>query len=754
MSFRTVSHPILLPILLLALAAPLAPPATAQDPTWETVSMEPSCSMVDVSVLPDGAHGWAVGRLSYGGARLSCVVRMTGGGAWERIPFAFEESALPNGVAFADATHGWIVGEGGVILATTNGGDTWTQQPSGTTRKLTKICMLDAQRGWITGGWQDGSSYLVLRTTNGGATWQNQSFGSGCYSNEDVFFTDANNGWIVGQDSGINPHIHRTTNGGTTWTRQTVPAGAGSPGGIDFVSANEGWVSTSSLYQVPPGAILHTTNGGATWTVQGYTNRHYNYCIDARDAQNIAIGSVQVLTPASEAIVVSHDGGMTWTEHVPPVVAYTHAIAYLGNTIRFACDYGRVLRSDDDGGSWAYDYHAPPWKSLAWSDHDNGWLVAGSSVGTDGYCFRSTDAGLSWAREYGAPGGSQVLFIGPQVGWMLTEGTGAAVHRTTDGGATWSRHVVGGGWIDGIAFPSSLRGYAYGSNGTMRVTTNGGVSWSAQSLSTTRFVETACFLNETEGWCGGGYGGSNGFVRHTTDGGANWAIQNPASSDHVVSIHFLDPQNGWALCYGGVVQRTTNGGANWTFASQIAGPYYAYEIRMKDLLHGWALVGNSFGGQIGEDGRGFIYTTTDGGGSWTRQWESPWAMGHLYDLVLQPGGDPWVCGHNTTLLRLVDPAGLDDPAALAQGHAPHWTIAPNPIGTGGAVIEYDIAEACPVAITVFDATGREMLALARGVQTAGTHAFHWDGGSLPPGIYFARIETSAGRSAKRIVVGP
>ncbi len=155
----------------------------SQYPYWDTISMDPSVMFSDLCVLPDGQHGW-------------------------------------------------VVGYGGVIYATTDGGQSWQQQSSGTNRKLYRVHFVNSLTGWITGGWQDGSSFLVLKTTDGGNSWQDLSFGSTCYSCLDIYFSDEQNGWICGHDIQLDPHIHHTTDGGLTWVSQTVPDGSGIPGAI------------------------------------------------------------------------------------------------------------------------------------------------------------------------------------------------------------------------------------------------------------------------------------------------------------------------------------------------------------------------------------------------------------------------------------------------------------------------------------------------------------------------------------------
>jgi photosystem II stability/assembly factor-like uncharacterized protein len=66
---------------------------------------------------------------------------------------------------FADRTHGWAVGERGTILATTDGGLNWQQQPSGVEADLTCVAFYDA-----TTGYAGGSGATVLRFSGG--QWQ------------------------------------------------------------------------------------------------------------------------------------------------------------------------------------------------------------------------------------------------------------------------------------------------------------------------------------------------------------------------------------------------------------------------------------------------------------------------------------------------------------------------------------------------------------------------------------------------------
>ena len=155
---------------------------------------------------------------------------------------------LPQGnsltnVSFSDANTGTTVGDFGTIIRTTDGGQNWIIQTSGTTVALNAVFFTDANSGTIVG-----VSGTILRTTDGGNTWLSQTSGT---TNEiwGVFFTDANTGTAVG----VGDQILRTTNGGTTWVSQPIGA-FHFLRGVFFTDANTGTAVGDG------GTILRTTD--------------------------------------------------------------------------------------------------------------------------------------------------------------------------------------------------------------------------------------------------------------------------------------------------------------------------------------------------------------------------------------------------------------------------------------------------------------------------------------------------------------
>ncbi|MEE9233211.1 MAG: YCF48-related protein, partial [Nitrospirales bacterium] len=107
-------------------------------------------------------------------------------------------------VHFQDANQGWVVGAGGTILYTKDGGVTWLASPRRTNVLLTAVTFVNESHGWIIG--QNGT---IFHTSNGGKLWLPQVSGTNGTLYASTFLS-AEQGWIVGARG----TILTTTDGG------------------------------------------------------------------------------------------------------------------------------------------------------------------------------------------------------------------------------------------------------------------------------------------------------------------------------------------------------------------------------------------------------------------------------------------------------------------------------------------------------------------------------------------------------------
>jgi photosystem II stability/assembly factor-like uncharacterized protein len=133
--------------------------------------------------------------------------------AWDRlIPLIVNESGTIepnlNAVYFVDLETGWIVGEFGLVLKTTDGGQTWIAQTYGGDRpQLFAVIFRDERIGLSVG--QQGT---VLKTTDGGRRWVAADIGT--RRNLYGISFEAERGLIVGE--GV---VMASQDNGAIWTR-------------------------------------------------------------------------------------------------------------------------------------------------------------------------------------------------------------------------------------------------------------------------------------------------------------------------------------------------------------------------------------------------------------------------------------------------------------------------------------------------------------------------------------------------------
>ncbi len=208
----------------------LGAPAQAQNPAEPGVRYAIESQKAATSLLLDIAH--AGKRLVAAGDRGHILYSDDGGSSW--IQAKVPTRQLLTAVYFADEQHGWAVGHDALILATTDGGQTWTQQYENREGEvpLLDVWFENPQHGFATGAYG-----VLLETTDGGANWEDVA---DRLDNEDGSHLNAiaeipgSGLFIVGEMGGM----FRSADMGETWERVESPyqgsffgvVGAGEPG--------------------------------------------------------------------------------------------------------------------------------------------------------------------------------------------------------------------------------------------------------------------------------------------------------------------------------------------------------------------------------------------------------------------------------------------------------------------------------------------------------------------------------------------
>ena len=222
---------------------------------------------VALKVTP--AHAWAdptramLLDATHAGSRIvavgehGIVLLSDDGGQHYRQAKQVPASSTLSAVWFADAQHGWAVGQWGVIIATVDGGETWTLQRSDTSidQPLFSVYFKDAQHGWAVGLWS-----LLLATDDGGHTWKVSKLppppgGGKADRNLYRIFADRSGTLFIAAEQGV---VLRSRDSGVTWEyRQT-----GNKGSLWTGTASaDGTIFVGGLL----GHLYRSRDGGDTW---------------------------------------------------------------------------------------------------------------------------------------------------------------------------------------------------------------------------------------------------------------------------------------------------------------------------------------------------------------------------------------------------------------------------------------------------------------------------------------------------------
>ena len=270
-------------------------------------------------------------------------------------------------VYFMDNQNGLVVGNGGLMLVTADGGKTWEKmeidmRPPGAGQRpggpppgfgrggpapLYNIYFVDENVGYIIGG-----GATILKTENRGKTWARKRAMSDTPGRDGrpgrlranlmgIQMISETTGFIAGSEN----TILKTTDGGETWVGSSERARVGETRnnleGLWFVSPTTGWVIGSF------GTLLHTADGGESWDKRdpGFDNNLLGIYFHDENTGWICGQEGLILHTA--------DGGATWNQQKTESYDDLHDIIFVDAMVGWAVGgYNSVLHTTDGGKTW------------------------------------------------------------------------------------------------------------------------------------------------------------------------------------------------------------------------------------------------------------------------------------------------------------------------------------------------------------------------------------------------------------------
>lgn len=337
----------------------------------------------------------------------------------------------------------------------------------------------------------------------------------------------------------------------------------------------------------------------------------------------------------------------SWVWQNPKPLGETIVSVYYvnSNTIYALGACGSFLVSTDNGYNWSQKSIMPPAASVGEMYQELS-VINPSTIFTysenrdPGNNFilirkihKSTDGGNHWTsivRDSLVNTGltsflRKIKFINANTGFdydyrRYTKST----MRTTDGGLTWHKLLIGTADSLGfVFFINQNTGWVAGPKGKFFKTINGGANWTAYpAIDINGSFFKSYFLDENTGWA------YNNYFFKTTDGGASWT-QLSSVNPSIISFLYTDVNTGFALKATEEVVKTTNGGTNW------------FTVGSKMPQHFL----NSSTGVSGGEG---VSVSTDGGNNWNSRLISLTGQS-LEDIHFSDENHGWAVGYNAIL---------------------------------------------------------------------------------------------------------
>ena len=314
------------------------------------------------------------------------------------------------------------------------------------------------------------------------------------------------------------------------------------------------------------------------------------------------VGGMKTTYNGPGVILKTVDKGNTWTTILggeDESLFGIEAIYFTSVNVGYAVGWNEnILHTTDGGANWTpmsvgssiYYY-----TDVEFWDADHGIVSAKRTNGLTDQVWVTEDGGNTWTPATGI--NMYIIDIAYADENTLFAACGEEdIYKSTDGGYTWSLNYDGSNPYNdpllGVHFGTNKFGVVGGMDGTVIITTDGGNSWSKQTVGGyASYYAIQCFDTDSIY-----VGGTDEIIFKSLDGGISWTLTSGGGTDagSLYQFAFTDDRTGYVtgsdgtiltqiptltasfsadettVCYGGSVNFTDNsfGGAtswSWTF---------------------------------------------------------------------------------------------------------------------------------------------------------------------------------------------
>ncbi|MFH0991285.1 MAG: T9SS type A sorting domain-containing protein [bacterium] len=636
------------------------------------------------------------------------------------------------------------------IYRSVNGGSSWVQVNSTASSTWSGAVAAPPTHILVTPNTVlSGLGRAVYRSINGGQTWTLVKSANANYS----LFFQAGNKIFVGGDS-----LFVSTDEGATWTFQSRNYGARVWGNATTLFGTDIYSAQSNYFM----KLARSTDDGKTWTDIVNTLPSPN----TMTPTNMFFNDSKIFLVHTDGfygynIITSTNNGTTW-DSIPQMLNWydrkSLSFKVVGANIFMGLSLNGIIKSTDNGTTWMTRSKGFP-AALG----INQVLKDGTTLylGANRYSFyKSTDNGNSW-NQYanGAAGANFQALI--MRGDTIYAGTNAkGFFKSTNKGNTWNRistSTSDPGDVQGLAYWNGKFYAALSSAERLRVSSDGGVTWTISNTGLTQnSLGLRMFNNRLFYYSAAGLfmftDTSKAWIQVSKDSIGNSRVNNVTA----IGTRLFA---GTGANYGvaSFVYYSDDNGIVWRKTKKA--PYADAGILGVGPVTIGALGNNLFAVTGGLFLKTAVFNSTDGGDSWTDltgNIPATYTVGLIKD-VYQVGSEVFLPLFDfssyqysmfrrtlTTLTSVKNAEGIiPSQVNLSQNY-------PNPFNPS-TNIRFEISNPGFVSLKVFDILGREVAALVNEYKPAGSFSVNFEASKLSSGVYFYKLQAGSFISTKKMV---
>lgn len=308
-----------------------------------------------------------------------------------------------NEIFFTSKDTGYVVGDKGTILKTTNAGEQWINQKASVALNFNDVYFINGRQGWIVA-----DSGTICSTANGGNNWNCSSLDSAFKIDlHSVYALNEQSILIGGIDEGSYGYIGKSINGGKNWTRSSIETHLWT---VDILKI--AMVNKEIGFALTRGMVLKTTDGGLNWKITDTTS--------VKKGQMFSILEDIAVFPGNDTMFVcgwytpyfgsTKNGGDNWSHNTS---SDYFNLDFLTPKVGYAVGWGNMHKTTDGGKTFtdASGGNSFFFGSIYSMDFVDEWT--GFACGDYGLIIKTTNGGNTTASNKNPLKSDQIISVYP-----------------------------------------------------------------------------------------------------------------------------------------------------------------------------------------------------------------------------------------------------------------------------------------------------------------------------------------------------